>query len=100
MRLNSARIATTPERRQYEGSHEEVVRLLDRCAGEVFRGGARLNVPVYLDDEVGEYLEAWAEAKVLEVGRLVNDFLRREIEIIESVKKARPVASVRPRGGR
>jgi hypothetical protein len=45
-----------------------------------------LNVPVDLDDEVGEYLQARAEAKGLEVGRLVNDLLRREIEIIESVK--------------
>lgn len=54
--------------------------------GRFFREGARLNVPVYLDDEVGEYLQARAEAKGLEVGRLVNDLLRREIEIIESVK--------------
>lgn len=54
--------------------------------GKFFREGARLNVPVYLDDEVGEYLQARAQAKGLEVERLVNDLLRREIEIIESVK--------------
>lgn len=59
--------------------------------GKFFREGARLNVPVYLDDEVGEYLQERAQAKGLEVGRLVNDLLRREIEIIESVKWSRPL---------
>lgn len=54
--------------------------------GRFFRGAARLDVPVYLDEEVGDYFQARAEAKGLEVGRLVNDLLRREIEIIESVK--------------
>lgn len=54
--------------------------------GKFFRDGAKLNVPVYLDQEVGDYLQARAQAKGLEVGRLVNDLLRREIEIIESVK--------------
>jgi hypothetical protein len=54
--------------------------------GKFFREGARLSVPVYLDEEVGEYFQARAEAKGLEVSRLVNDLLRREIEIIESVK--------------
>ena len=35
---------------------------------------------------MGQYLQARAEAKGLEVSHLVNDLLRREIEIIESVK--------------
>lgn len=54
--------------------------------GKFFRQGARLSLPVYLDVEVGDYLRARAEEKGLEVGRLVNDLLRRDIEIIESVK--------------
>lgn len=54
--------------------------------GKFFREGARLNLPVYLDDEVRHYFTERAQAKGLEVGRLVNDLLRREIELIESVK--------------
>ena len=51
-----------------------------------FREGARLQLPVYLDDEVRVYLEERAEAKGVEVTRLVNELLRREIELIESVR--------------
>jgi post-segregation antitoxin (ccd killing protein) len=54
--------------------------------GKFFREGAGLNLPVYLDEEVGDYLQERAQAKGLEVSRLVNDLLKREIELIESVK--------------
>lgn len=68
------------------GLREARQRFLPR-AWEGARGrGAWLNLPIYKVVEVGEYLQAWAKAKRLEVGRLVNDLLRRELEIIESVK--------------
>lgn len=54
--------------------------------GKFFREGARLNLPVYLDDDVRDYLQERAQVKGVEVGRLVNDLLKREIELIESVK--------------
>lgn len=54
--------------------------------GKFFREGVMLRLPVYLDDEVQDYFRERAEAKGLEVGRLVNDLLRREIALIESVK--------------
>lgn len=54
--------------------------------GKFFREGVKLKLPVYLDDEVQDYFRERAEAKGLEVGRLVNDLLRREIALIESVK--------------
>jgi hypothetical protein len=40
---------------------------------------------VYLDDKVQSYLVAKAEAKGVELSVLVNDLLRKEIEIIETV---------------
>jgi hypothetical protein len=54
--------------------------------GTFFREGAKLNLPVYLDDEVRAYFQERARAKGVEVGCLVNDLLKREIEVIEAVK--------------
>ena len=54
--------------------------------GKFYHAGARLNVPVYLDAEVQAYLAAIAERKGIEVSDLVNDLLKKEIDIIETVK--------------
>lgn len=54
--------------------------------GKFFRQGAQLQAPVYLDADVQDYLQERAQAKGVEVARLVNDLLNREIELIESVK--------------
>lgn len=54
--------------------------------GKFFRQGARLNLPVYLDDEVHGYFAERARAKGLQVSDLVNQLLKRDIELIESVK--------------
>ena len=50
------------------------------CPHAVFR------LPVYLDDEVQSYLAARADAKGVELSDLVNDMLKREIDIIEATK--------------
>lgn len=55
--------------------------------GKFFRGDdARLRLPVYLDEDVLTYLEARATEKGVDLGQLVNEFLRREIEVVEIVK--------------
>jgi hypothetical protein len=54
--------------------------------GKFYRAGAKLNLPVYLDQEVLAYLQKLAAAKGVEIGTLVNDILRRDIEAIEAVK--------------
>ena len=54
--------------------------------GKFYRPGARLNLPVYLDAEVQDYLTARAQAKGVEFGQLVNELLKKEIEIIEAVR--------------
>lgn len=54
--------------------------------GKFYREGAELLLPVYLDADVREFLQDRAQAKGVEVTRLVNDLLKREIELIESVK--------------
>lgn len=51
--------------------------------GKFFKPEARLNPPVYLDDEVQETLSALAQDKGVELSALVNELLRKDIERIE-----------------
>ena len=54
--------------------------------GKFYRPDAVFRLPVYLDAKVQTYLAAKAHAKGVELSDLVNDVLKREIEIIEAVK--------------
>lgn len=46
----------------------------------------RAAIAVTLQADVGAYLQARAEAKGLALGDLVNDLLKRDIALIESVR--------------
>jgi hypothetical protein len=52
--------------------------------GKFFRPEAKLNLPVYLDAEVQAYLADRAKARGVDVGQLVNELLRKDIELIEA----------------
>lgn len=54
--------------------------------GKFFRENAKLNLPVYLDDEVQSYLQERARSKGVEVAQLVNEMLKQDIKLIEAVK--------------
>ena len=54
--------------------------------GKFFRPVARLSLPVYLEAEVQAYLAARAKARGIEVGQLVNELLKKDIELIEAVR--------------
>ena len=47
--------------------------------GKFYRSDIRLNLPVYLDDDVRRALQRQAKAKGMEVNELVNDLLKHEI---------------------
>jgi post-segregation antitoxin (ccd killing protein) len=51
-----------------------------------FRAGANLSLPVYLEADVQDYLAARAKARGIEVGQLVNELLKKDIELIEAVR--------------
>jgi hypothetical protein len=53
--------------------------------GKFYQPNAVFRLPVYLDEQTQSYLVAKAEAKGVELSELVNDMLRREIDIIETV---------------
>ncbi len=54
--------------------------------GKFYRRDAQLIPPVHLDPEILRYLAARAEARGTSLSTLVNDLLRKDIELIEAAK--------------
>ena len=54
--------------------------------GKFFKPDAELRLPIDLDADVQRYLSARAADKGVPLGEMVNGLLKREIQIIESVK--------------
>lgn len=52
--------------------------------GKFFKPGTTLNLPIYLDAEVQTYLSARAKARGIDVNQLVNELLKKDIELIEA----------------
>ena len=53
---------------------------------QFFQPQVRLNLPVYLEAEVETYLSTHAKDKGIDVGQLVNELLKKDIELIEAVR--------------
>ncbi|MBU1187747.1 MAG: hypothetical protein KKC01_01835 [Gammaproteobacteria bacterium] len=54
--------------------------------GKFYRPNATLNLPVYLDEDVRDYLAGKAKSKNVEINDIVNDLLRKDIALIEVMK--------------
>jgi hypothetical protein len=54
--------------------------------GKFYNPNAIMNMPVYLDAEVLDYFAAKAKAKGVELNRMVNDLLKKDIALIEEIK--------------
>jgi hypothetical protein len=54
--------------------------------GKFHNAGARLSIPVYLEAKVQDYLTERAKARGMEVGQLVNELLKKDIELIEAAR--------------
>jgi len=54
--------------------------------GKFHRPASSLNLPVYLDADILDYLAAKAKIKGVEVNDIVNDLLRKDIALIEGMK--------------
>ncbi len=52
--------------------------------GRFYRPDARLNLPVYLDQDVETWFAERAKAKGIDVQQLVNELLRKDISLIQS----------------
>jgi hypothetical protein len=54
--------------------------------GKFFRPGSQLQLPVYIDAEVQDYLSRRAQARGIDMAALVNELLKKDIELIEAVR--------------
>ena len=54
--------------------------------GQFHQAGAQLNLPVYLEQQVQSTLAALASAKGVDFSTLVNDLLKKDIELIEMAR--------------
>lgn len=93
VRIISARKASANERMQYESGRAAIGEPMkdeydfsNATRGKFFRSDATLDLPVYLDANVRAYLTASARAKGMEVDDLVNELLKRDIELIKATK--------------
>jgi Holliday junction resolvasome RuvABC endonuclease subunit len=51
--------------------------------GKFYRKNAKLNLPIYLDDDVLQFVEGVAKKKKMEIQTVVNRLLKNDIEIAE-----------------
>jgi hypothetical protein len=54
--------------------------------GKFFKPGTALHLPVYLEADVQAYLMVRAKARGIEVEQLVNELLKKDIELIETAR--------------
>jgi hypothetical protein len=54
--------------------------------GKFYKPNLQLKVPLYLDAPIQAYLSERAQAKGIGYAQLVNDLLRKDIELIEAVR--------------
>ncbi|NJN83430.1 MAG: hypothetical protein HC802_14855 [Caldilineaceae bacterium] len=54
--------------------------------GRFYRPNATLRIPIYLDPDVDEVVRSLAERTGQDVENLVNDWMRKNIDIIQSVE--------------
>jgi cytidylate kinase len=53
--------------------------------GKFYRKGAGLRLPIYLDANLQRKLERLAQKKGKDVGEMVNQLLRKDVEFIEEL---------------
>jgi hypothetical protein len=52
--------------------------------GKFYRSGMKLNLPVYLDEELQIRLTNLARTKGVDLSDLINDVLKKDLELIET----------------
>lgn len=54
--------------------------------GKFYRSDAKFNLPAHLDDDALAYLNERTTSKGVEANQLINDMLKKDIDLIEVVK--------------
>lgn len=54
--------------------------------GKFYHPDVEMNIPVYLDADVDAFMRKLSREKNREVEKIVNEWLRRDIDLIQSVR--------------
>ncbi|MBI4672865.1 MAG: hypothetical protein HY741_14515 [Chloroflexi bacterium] len=54
--------------------------------GKFYRPNVRLNLPIYLDEDIAEFIEKYAKQKKVDVQTVVNEILRRNKEMLQAIR--------------
>lgn len=54
--------------------------------GKFYRADAVFQLPIYLEKDVDEFMRHLADTKGMDVGELVNELLRRNIQLIQAIQ--------------
>ncbi len=53
--------------------------------GKFYRSGIELDLPVYLEPDVAEFVRKYAKKKKIDSQKVINEWLRNDIKIIRSI---------------
>ncbi|MCX5906903.1 MAG: hypothetical protein NTY64_06890 [Deltaproteobacteria bacterium] len=53
--------------------------------GKFYRPNVRLNLPIYLDDDIAEFVQKYAKKKRVDAQTVVNKLLRSNKEMVKSI---------------
>ena len=74
---------------QHDNDDDEIPAEIDFSngkRGKFHQAGAQLNFPVYLEQQVQRSLAALASAKGVDFSVLINELLKKDIELIEMAR--------------
>ena len=54
--------------------------------GKFYRSDMKLNIPIYLDEEVSVFVEKIASKKGIDRSSVVNDLIRGDIKVAEAME--------------
>jgi ABC-type uncharacterized transport system involved in gliding motility auxiliary subunit len=54
--------------------------------GQFYRPNVRLNLPIYLDEDIADFVQKYAQRKKLDVQTVVNEILRSNKEMLQALR--------------
>jgi len=54
--------------------------------GKFYRPNVRLNLPIYLDEDIADFVQKYAQRKKLDVQTVVNEILRSNKEMLQTLR--------------
>ena len=54
--------------------------------GKFYNPKATISIPLYLDSDIADYFSRKAKAKGVDLNTMVNELLKKDIDLIEGIK--------------